>query len=187
VTARQGLARVEVIATQTGKYRTVVMKSLGDGRYEAMLPALDQADKRAYTIKAIDTQGRETFYPKDGLDQPIVVTLSTDEQSPRVYLERLAKGKPGQALTVHAQVTDPSGIQWVRLRYRHLTQFEDYESLDMKLNPATGLYQGTIPGEFITSEWDLMYFVEAVDTQGNGCTIPDLEIEMPYAIVELKR
>ncbi|MFC1762060.1 hypothetical protein ACFL6U_08260 [Planctomycetota bacterium] len=61
------------------------------------------------------------------------------------------------------------------------------ESQDIKLNPTTGLYQATIPGEFITPEWDLMYFAEAVDTQGNGCMIPDLEKEMPYVIVELDR
>ena len=35
--------------------------------------------------------------------------------------------------------------------------------------------------------WDLMYFVEAMDGEGNGRMFPDLEKEMPYVIVELQR
>jgi hypothetical protein len=31
-----------------------------------------------------------------------------------------------------------------------------------------------------------MYFVEAVDSLGNGNMIPDLDRELPYVIVEIK-
>ena len=103
---------------------------------------------------------------------------------PEVLLERHKKAVPGHNLHIHAKVTDPSGVKWVRLRYRHLTQFEDYQTLEMKLDPQTGLYSAGIPGDFIVSEWDLMYFLEAVDELGNGCMIPDLDAEMPYVIVK---
>ncbi len=93
----------------------------------------------------------------------------------------------GRDLLVAAKAEDSSGIKAVRLRYRHLTQYEDYESAEMKLNPKTGLYTALIPGTFITPKWDLMYFVEAIDKAGNGRIYPDLEVEAPYVIVPVQR
>ena len=85
------------------------------------------------------------------------------------------------------RVESPSGVKSVRLRYRHLTQFEDYETLDMKPDPKTGLYAAVIPGAFVVPQWDLMYFVEAIDAAGSGRMYPDLEKETPYVIVALER
>jgi hypothetical protein len=49
------------------------------------------------------------------------------------------------------------------------------------------VYAATIPGDFIISKWDLMYFIEALDTAGNGTQWPDLAHAMPYLIVPLER
>jgi hypothetical protein len=57
----------------------------------------------------------------------------------------------------------------------------------MGFDPKTGLWSGTIPGDFITPQWDLMYYVEVMDDQGNGRKYPDLEVEMPYVIVPVER
>ena len=140
-----------------------------------------------YIIEATDTKGNRTLFPGTGKQDPIHVTLSTDEKAPEVRLERIPKAIPGRDLSVHTLVSDPAGINWVRLRYRHLTQFEDYQTVDMQIDPATGLYHAIIPGDFIVSEWNLMYFVEAVDSLGNGCMIPDLDEEMPYVIVQIEQ
>ena len=110
-----------------------------------------------------------------------------DKSPPLVHLERGAHARRGHALTVVAKVTDPSGIARVSLRYRHLTQFEDYQTTEMQCDPQTGLWSGTIPGDFITPEWDLMYYLEVQDNQGNGRMAPDLDEEMPYVVVELER
>ena len=110
-----------------------------------------------------------------------------DRNVPTVRLERAATARPHQPLTVVADVTDPSGIAWVRLRYRHLTQFEDYHTVEMRPDQPTGLWLGTIPGDFVVPEWDLMYFIEVMDTQGNGRMYPDLDVEMPYVVVKLER
>ena len=48
-------------------------------------------------------------------------------------------------------------------------------------------WSATIPGEFIVPEWDLMYFVEVMDENGNGRIFPDLEQGAPYVIVGLER
>lgn len=110
-------------------------------------------------------------------------TLRSENEPPEVLLERVTGAIPGKDLAIHARVYDPSGISIVRLRYRHLTQFEDYESIEMELDQESGLYKAVIPGDLILPEWDLMYFIEAADSLGNGCMYPDLEKEMPYVIV----
>jgi len=73
------------------------------------------------------------------------------------------------------------------LRYRHLTQMEDYLTAEMIRDSSTGLYSAQIPGEFITATQDIMYFVEAIDNAGNGRNYPDLEIGNPYVVVSVER
>ena len=108
-------------------------------------------------------------------------------QPPRVRLEVVGKAHPGEDLRIAARAEDASGVKSMRLRYRHLTQFEDYQAADMALDPKTGLYVARIPGNFITPKWDLMYFVEAIEPHGSGRNYPDLEEEAPYVIVSVER
>jgi hypothetical protein len=75
----------------------------------------------------------------------------------------------------------------VRLCYRHVSQYEDYKAEEMQYDSQAGLWSATIPGEFVVTQWDLMYFIEAIDTLGNGRMHPDMDAEMPYVIVELDR
>ncbi len=109
------------------------------------------------------------------------------EPSLVVEVERVRSARPGQDLVVSALVKSPLEIQSVRLRYRHLTQFEDYETVEMAFDRASGRYVGVIPGSFIVPEWDLMYFVEVLPKHGPGRKAPDLEREMPYVIVPVER
>lgn len=83
---------------------------------------------------------------------------------------------------VRAKVTAPAGVRWIRLRYRHVNQKEDYETLPMTEEGTSGIYSASIPGEFITAQWDLMYYVEIVDGHGTGKIYPDLEHDTPYVI-----
>ncbi len=104
-----------------------------------------------------------------------------------IRVDRPTSATPGQDLEVTATAENESPVMAIRLRYRHLTQYEDYKTIKMSLDPATGKYHGTIPGSFIASEWDLIYFVEAFPKNGNGRITPDLEEEMPYVIVPVER
>ena len=115
------------------------------------------------------------------------LTHGADNQPPAVTLQPAGKARPAEALLVTARAEDPSGIKSLRLRYRHLTQMEDYLTADMVQDSSTGLYSAKIPGEFITTSQDLMYFVEAIDNAGNGRNYPDLEIGSPYAVVPVER
>jgi hypothetical protein len=98
---------------------------------------------------------------------------------------RLLPVAPG--LEIAARVTAPAGVKWVRLRYRHVTQFEDYQTAEMTLNAGTGNYSARIPAGFADPKWDLMYFIEVVDNNGAGRMFPDLEVETPYVVVGGKR
>jgi hypothetical protein len=89
----------------------------------------------------------------------------------------------GPGLEIAARVIAPAGVKWVRLRYRHLTQYEDYLTAEMALDATTGNYTARIPAEFADPKWDLMYFVEVVDKNGAGRMFPDLETETPYVVV----
>jgi hypothetical protein len=114
------------------------------------------------------------------------------EASPQLpvvtFAQRMpAAAVPGQDFLVQAKVTAPAGVKWIRLRYRHVNQKEDYQTVDMALDAATGFYASSIPASFIDPRWDLMYFVEIVDGKGNGRIYPDLEVETPYLITSVKR
>ncbi|MDO8543514.1 MAG: hypothetical protein Q7S40_23995 [Opitutaceae bacterium] len=110
-----------------------------------------------------------------------------DHDPPQVEHVRLTTAKVGQPLRLTTRVTDPSGIDSVRLRYRHVTQYEDYATLEMKPTGAPGIFEATVPGEFLVPQWDFMYLVEAIDRAGNGMMWPDLAKEMPYVFVKLER
>ena len=84
-------------------------------------------------------------------------------------------------------MTAPAGVKWMRLRYRHLSQYEDYLTADMTLDSKTGLYTASVPASFIDPKWDVMYFVEVVGKDGGGRMYPDLEKQAPYIIVPVKR
>jgi hypothetical protein len=90
-------------------------------------------------------------------------------------------------LEIAARVNAPEGVKWVRLRYRRVTQYEDYQTAEMTLDAKTGNYTARIPAAFDEPKWDLMYFIEVVDKKGDGRMFPDLEVETPYVVIEGRR
>ncbi len=187
VGAETQLAQVLVRFFRDSQWRSVDMKAVGQGQYEADVPSPARTDQLKYYIEARDSQDRVGYMPAGGPEDPIAVTITRNEQPPTVEIRPLRAPKPGQSVTVNAKAHDPSGVKWVRLRYRRVTQFEDYQTAYMQYDLQTQLWSATIPGEFVVPQWDLMYFIEAIDTLGNGRMYPDLETEAPYIVVQLKR
>jgi hypothetical protein len=118
---------------------------------------------------------------------PVPAPRDPNLKPPVAALTPAVAADPGRDLRITAKVTAPEGVKWVRLRYRHLNQYEDYQTAEMTLDAKTGLYAGAIPAAFIDPKWDLMYFVEAVGNNGAGRMYPDLERETPYVVVAVKR
>lgn len=155
-------------------------------RYTINVDAVDIKSPLSYYFKLSEGE-KETFFPGGLTPSPVSVAITDDDDPPRAELEKVKNATPFEDLAISAAVDDPSGVHWVHLRYRHAAQFEDYQTVDMRLDAATGLYTAVIPGDFIVPEWDLMYFAEAMDAQGNGSIIPDLDVEAPYVMVPLLR
>jgi hypothetical protein len=88
---------------------------------------------------------------------------------------------------IQAAVTDPSGIDAVYLCYRGISQHQDFHRLAMAPTGQSNEYRAEIPGGHIDARWDLMYYIEAIDSCGNGRIYPDLEEETPYIVVRLRR
>ena len=55
----------------------------------------------------------------------------------------------GKPLTITAEVRDPSGVKWVRLRYRSVNQHQDYRTLPMLPTGEKDQYRAVIPAEHI--------------------------------------
>ncbi len=149
------------------------------------MPESDKALK--YFIEATDTSGNRAVHPAEVRRKPLPVDISNDHAAPEVQIETPQQAMPGRDFQVTARVTGASGIQSVRLRYRRLTQFEDYRSVEMTRRRNGGTCQARIPGDFIVPQWDLIYFIEAIDKHGNGRIYPDLEVEAPYVVVSVRR
>ncbi len=120
------------------------------------------------------------------------VVIPVRDAAPKLPVVRFVQGAeakvtPSQDFVVAAKVAAPAGVKWIRLRYRHLNQTEDYKTAEMTLDAKTGMYAAKIPGDFVTRQWDLMYYVEVVDGKGNGRIYPDLEVETPYIVLGVKR
>jgi hypothetical protein len=115
------------------------------------------------------------------------VAATGEGAAPMVVHQPVTTAPVGKPLTISAQVSDPSGVKWVRLRYRSVNQHQDYRTLPMLPSGGIDQYRAVIPVEEIAPEWDLMYFIEAMDEKGNGRIHPDLNQETPYVVVKLQR
>jgi hypothetical protein len=120
---------------------------------------------------------------------PAPATASDDVEPPTVTHRPVTSAPAGKPLTIAALVTDPSGVKWVRLRYRSVNQHDDYRTLPMLPLPTgpPGRYEATVPCDQVVPQWDFMYYIEVMDHHGNGRIHPDLERETPYVVVRLVR
>jgi len=123
---------------------------------------------------------------KDAQPAPRVLPWAEGEL-PSVALTPIEAAVPGHDVEIAARITSPDGVKWARLRYRHLTQYEDYQTAGLSLDGKSGLYKGRIPAAFIDPQWDLMYYIEVVDGSGDGRMYPDLDTETPYVVLPVKR
>lgn len=117
----------------------------------------------------------------------VVTRLAPDGPPPTAVLSSAERARTGEDFDVSAKVTSSAAVKWVRLRYRHLTQHEDYQTAAMTLDAESGTYKARIPAAFVDPKWDLMYFVEVMDDRGRGRMYPDLEKETPYIVVSVQR
>jgi hypothetical protein len=93
----------------------------------------------------------------------------------------------GQPVTIRITASATAGFGELRCRYRAVNQQLVYKTIGMTAGPGPGEYSATIPAEEIDPTYDLQYYIELIDKQGNGRVYPDLNIETPYKIIRLIR
>ena len=162
-------------------YKYVDLERTEPFLYHAAIPRKHVKEGLNYYIEAADKRGLLAR------TKSIEVTVTKDNEAPVVYHKHITGAAAEKPLTITAQVSDASGVKWVRLRYRSVTQFEDYKTDQMVEKNKEGLYETVVGGKDIPAKYDFMYLIEVMDNNGNGKIYPDLEKEAPYVVVKLKR
>ena len=184
-TVDETAARVRLVyGTAEAGFAAAAMTPAGACRYRAAIPASRVVPGLRYFIEAEDKDGRRGRYPAQGA---VPVTVSADGQPPAVTHQPVASAPAGQSIRITANVEDPSGVKWVRLRYRAVNQHQDFRTLPMLATGEKNEYRAEVPAAEIDPRWDFMYLIEAMDNAGNGRVWPDLERETPYVVVKLAR
>jgi hypothetical protein len=171
----------------SGRFKTREMRCVGPFQYELALSPADCNQGGSYFLVVSDNENHISTHPDDGPDRPIVMTVQHAFEPSSLMHTAISDVRPNKPLRVAASVKCATGLQWVRLRYRSVNQYQDYYALDMLPTGEVDRYEAEIPPEHIPSEWDFMYFFEVMDKDGNGRIFPDFEKETPYIVVKLDR
>ena len=164
------------------------MQKIKSHIYQGTIPNETVKDGLCYFIKVRDITGRQANFPENGESQPIHVIVTEDYEPPALISAPVDNWATGHPLPLTAKVHDPSGVKWVRLRYRGVNQHQDFRTLEMlQMKNQEHIYRAEIPAEHIRPDWDLMYYFEVMDQCGNGKIYPDIERDAPYTVVHLKR
>ncbi|GHT10503.1 hypothetical protein FACS189426_10810 [Bacteroidia bacterium] len=113
--------------------------------------------------------------------------LATDASNSRYFtLEEypVSLVKTGQPITIRVKIQAVNGLKWVRLQYRAMNQYKDFEMIPMAPTAEKDVFEVNIPSEKIDSRYDLMYLFEMMDNSGKGFIFPDLSKETPYRIIK---
>jgi hypothetical protein len=166
-------------------FNTAEMEHGEADEYHVAIPGAKVVDGLNYFLEAEDAAGRLSTWPEDGRANPVVVAVTSDDQPPVLHHTPILSASAGQPLRIVAQVEDPSGIRWVRLRYRGLSQHQDFQVLPMLPTGRNNEFDATIPAENSDPKFDLMYLIEAMDNRSNGRIYPDLAKKTPYVVVKV--
>ena len=93
-----------------------------------------------------------------------------------------------EPLRVTALSNSLSDLDQVTLHYRHTNQLEGPFETEPMTETANG-HVATIPGDYVSTEWDLLIYVTAVDSDGNGIVAPgvfDAREAAPYHAITVE-
>lgn len=185
-----GIAPIDVVRVYYGDVHrgfTVAELHGAGGLYQATIPASKLVTGTSYFLQAIDSSGRKSTFPEDGSSNPVQLMLTGDDLPPTLQHAPILSAQPMHPLHITAQVEDPSGVKWVHLRYRGLSQHQDFQVLNMLPAGNGNEYEATVPGNDVDPQFDFMYFFEVMDNAGNGKIYPDIAKETPYIIAKVPR
>ena len=177
---------VRVYSGDTHRGFTIVELHGAGQLYQTTIPASNLTSGMSYFLEAIDSSGRASTFPEAGSSQPIQVLVTSDNQPPTLQHTPVRSVEALHPLHITARVEDPSGVSWVHLRYRGVSQHQDFHVLNMLPTGSGDEYEATVPGSDIDPQFDFMYLFEVMDNAGNGKIYPDIAKETPYIIVKVE-
>ena len=70
----------------------------------------------------------------------------------------------GQALTLTLHVSPAADVIRIRLHYRTVNQLAEFKIIEKTMDQPSF----TIPAEYVSLKWDLMYYFEMPNREGSG-------------------
>lgn len=175
-----------MIGNATRGFKSIAMNADGS-RYALKIPASAISQDASYFLQATDASGRVSTFPENGSTASIAVQVSNDNLPPTLAHTPTLAAEPSHPLRIRASVQDPSGVKWVHLLYRGVSEHQDLALVNMLPNGRGNEYEATIPGIDVDPHFDLMYFFEVMDNNGNGKIYPEMDKETPYWIVKVSQ
>lgn len=183
ITAPEGVKFASIQETIPSQVKPISIDLQPEGRqFSAVLDWRSEWNNRdvLYHIIAFDAAGNVSRLPGSG---EFSVPVGDHPSPPIVDHTPVRSCRSGEPLHLSFDIKNTTDLVIARLHYRHLTQMEQYKTVD--LVKSTGKYQATIPGEYINANYDLVYYVEAVDRFGSGTFCPNPDRTAPYVIVRV--
>jgi hypothetical protein len=162
------------------------------GHWKDQLPLLEQS------LTSLQKEGQNVAFTS--INDSTLLKRFDEELAPQFdgrYCKLRVNCTPPPAAVAHQPVTisaelwsdqdPPTDLKSVRLRYRPVNQRLNYDTLEMKPTGDPHHFSAVILAKYVSGEFDLMYYIEAIDEKGNGALYPDPEKQTPYIIVKLQR
>jgi hypothetical protein len=141
----------------------------GDGWRGAIPAAAVDLPAVAYYLDAADVAGNRGTHPA-GAPEAVVhrfTVVPDDRGGPTIAHMPVAHGRPASVpVAVVADVTDPSGVAWVRARYRRATT-ATFRVLELARDAAGSTWRGEIPAVFVLPP-GMQYYLETADLSPSG-------------------
>ena len=184
VMAPDGIREVRLHWRAVGEEFQEVQMDADGAVYSAQIEVAADSDA-AYFIEAIDENDVVRMWPSDGAASPQSVSVGRLGAPLVVEVSQSTGAIPDTDLEVNARVESDESLAHVTLHYRDVNQRQLYTPVPM--TQAEGVWTATIPGDQITADWDVMYYVEAMDRLGSGAIGPSMDAGAPYVVVPVER
>ncbi|MCU6794427.1 hypothetical protein OB236_20170 [Paenibacillus sp. WQ 127069] len=153
-------------------------------RLQAMEDDLTLMESKASVVRglAVNTEDSDKM-------KAASLFLHTKNEAERITVNHQSPDKlrKGEALKLQLAASHASTVYMINLHYRHANQGEHYVIVEMA-RQADGLFSANVPAAYTDSPYDLIYFFEIHDREGDVRMHPGLNAELsnqPYYLVSL--
>lgn len=163
-------------------FKTLSLTTKDGFVYSTTIPSEDiQGRWLEYRFEAEDKKGRTVSFPSSGNEKSLRARISADSTPPEIIHHPKTTWKVSVPMPIEVTAKDADGVSVVRAYFRPMNQSLPFESI--LLDRKGDKFVGVIPGGTFQKQWDLVYYLEAVDEARNGCYFPDWKKTTPFITV----